>query len=335
MENRYAICHYDEIGLKGKNRKFFEERLIQNIEKVLQSDLYKVKRISGRILIILKEGCDENHISKQLLNVFGIANFSFAVSCEQNIDIIREKAVQILEAKSFQTFKIDCSRSNKEIALTSQGVNEKVGEEVLQKLTKKVRLKDPDITLFIELVEKYCFLFTEKIEGLRGLPVSVSGKAVSLISGGIDSPVASFYAMKRGIRLVFCHFHALPYVNKFSIDKVRDLVKILDKYQFDSKLYLVPFADIQKQILLHTKEKLRVVLYRRMMLRIAREIAEKEKARVLVTGENVGQVASQTLPNLSVIDKATDSLSLKPLITDSKIPIFPPFTANVLLHKIR
>jgi len=185
----------------------------------------------------------------------------------------------------------------------------------------RVDLKNPDITCFIELVEKYAFLYLEKIKGWGGLPVGVSGKAISLLSGGIDSPVASFLAMKRGLNLIFLHFHALPYTNKASIDKVKKIVETLNKFQPKLKLYLVPFAEIQKEILLKTPSPLRVIFYRRMMFRIAEKIAEKEKIKAIITGENLGQVASQTLENLKVIEKATNLLVLRPLIGEDKLEI--------------
>ncbi len=153
------------------------------------------------------------------------------------------------------------------------------------------------------------------------MPVGVSDKAVSLISGGIDSPVASFYAMKRGVELVYIHFHALPFVDKASVDKVKEIVKVLSVYQGQVKLYLVPFGEIQKHILTKTKDKLRVVLYRRFMMKIAESVAKKEKAKVLVTGENIGQVASQTLDNISAISNAVEIPILRPLGFFDKIEI--------------
>lgn len=315
----YVICHYAEIGLKGKNRKFFEEKLVENIKKTLLRGSFKyMRRISGRILVELEEKADQGKVKEGLKNVFGLANFAFAESCEQEIGAIKKKAVEILERQNFETFRISAQRSEKKFPLTSQEVNEQVGEEVIEKLGKKVALKNPEAVLFIEIVEKYAFLYLEKIAGLGGLPVGVSSKAVSLISGGIDSPVASFCAQKRGIKLIFVHFHALPYVNRASVTKVKKIVKLLNKYQFTSKLYLIPFSDIQKEILLKTQAKLRVILYRRFMFRIAAAMAKKEKAKVLVTGENVGQVASQTLENIAAIEEATGLPVLRPLICDDK-----------------
>ncbi|XOB40696.1 MAG: tRNA uracil 4-sulfurtransferase ThiI [Candidatus Nealsonbacteria bacterium] len=317
----YIICHYHEIGLKGKNRWFFEERLVKNIKRVLPKDSFDfVKRISGRIIVrVSKKGVrQEKKIKEALKNVFGIVYFAFAHSCEQKIEIIKKKAFEILKTKKFKSFRISTQRSKKEFHLTSPEVNEKVGEFIVKKLKKKVDLKKPGVNLFIEIVEKYVFLYSLKIKGRGGLPLGVSGKAVVLLSGGIDSPVAAFFAMKRGIKVIFVHFHAHPYTDKASIEKTKRIVKVLNKFQFNSKLYLIPFADIQKEILLNTLSKLRVILYRRFMLLISQEIARKERALALVTGESVGQVASQTLENIKAVAEASKIPILRPLICHDK-----------------
>jgi len=317
----YVICHYSEIGLKGKNRRFFEEKLIENIKRVLKPAHFAfVKRISGRILVKLtKEGTkNEKEIMESLKNVFGIAYFAFADSAPQKINKIQEKALELLRGKKFKTFKISTQRSKKEFPLTSQKVNEKVGAHIVKKLKAKVNLGKPNITCFIEIVEKYAFLYLKKIKGLGGLPVSVSGKAVVLLSGGIDSPVAAFLGMKRGIRVIFLHFHAYPHTDEASIEKVKKIVKLLNKYQQNSKLYLIPFAKIQEEILRKTPAKLRVILYRRFMLRIAAQICKKEKALAIFTGESVGQVASQTLENIKVIEESVRLPIFRPLIGQDK-----------------
>jgi len=328
MKYNFIICHYAEIGLKGKNRKFFEEKLIENIKKVLPRNSYKkVKRISGRILIGLGD-CPSRQVLK---NVFGIAYFSFAVACEQEIEAIKKKAVEILRNKTvtnrcdrikllqlsekqrlhFKTFKVETQRSKKDFPLNSQQISEQVGAEVLKKLKKKVDLTNPDITCFIEIVENYAFLYLEKIPGPGGLPVNVSGKAISLLSGGIDSPVAAFYGMRRGVKIIFLHFYTQT---QNSIDKTKKIVRILNKYQFSSKLYLVPFLNIQKEIFQKTNPEYGCISCRRFMFRIAEILAEKEKAEALITGENIGQVASQTLANIRATEEATNLPVLRPLI---------------------
>lgn len=313
----YIVCHYAEIGLKGKNRRFFEERLVSNIKRSLNPVYFEsVKRISGRLLIKLSaEGTAyQKQIEDALKNVFGISGFSFAISCKQEMKAIREGAYKLLSHKKPRTFRIEAKRGEKKFSFTSQQINEKVGEYVLKKLKTRVNLDNPEVTCFIEIAENYAFLYVEKILGPGGLPVGVSGKAVALLSGGIDSPVASFYALKRGINVIFAHFHAYPYVSKASIEKAKQLAQVLAKYQDGSRLYLIPFGEIQKQVLLKTPAKLRVVLYRRFMFRIAQAIAEKENAKALVTGESVGQVASQTIENIAVIEKAATIPILRPLV---------------------
>lgn len=318
----FIVCHYSEIGLKGRNRRFFEDKLVENIKRVLKPDFFEfIKRISGRILIKLTEKGAEHQreIEKSLKKVFGIAYFAFAQKTEAKIEKIQKNALQILKNEKFKTFRITAHRAGKEFPLTSQEINEKVGAYIVDKLKKKVKLENPDLECFIEVVENSAFLYLKKIKGAGGLPTSTGGQALALISGGIDSPVAAFKIMKRGVKVIFLHFHASPYTDQASIDKVKRIVKILSEYQGKSKLYLVPFADIQKEILLKTPAKLRVILYRRAMLKIAKEIAKKEKVLAFITGESIGQVASQTLENIKVINEAVkDFPILRPLIGEDK-----------------
>jgi thiamine biosynthesis protein ThiI len=338
----YIICHYHEIGLKGKNRKFFEEILVENIKRALPGASFEfVKRISGRIIVKLNEkGVKEKRkIRESLKNIFGIVHFSFALNCKQDMKVIKEKALEILEKKRFKSFKIGTQRSEKNFYLTSPQINEKVGAFIVKKLKKKVNLGNPGATVFIEIVQKYAFLYSFKIKARGGLPLGSGGRAIALLSGGIDSPVAAFLSMKRGIKVIFVHFHTHPYTDKASIEKVKDLVRVLNKFQFESKLYLVPFASIQKEILLKTPDKLRVILYRRFMLRIARDIAVKERASALITGESVGQVASQTLENMKAIEEIVELPILRPLVSDDKEEIIKKakdigtFNISILPHQ--
>ncbi len=313
----YIVCHYHEIGLKGKNRKFFEEKLVENIKKALSKDSFEfVKRISGRIIVKLTDTGlkQKDKIKKSLKNVFGMVFFVFAYSVKPEIKTINKKALEILGQEKFKTFKIQTQRSDKDFPLKSPKISETVGAFIVKNLKKKVKLENPDTTLFIEITKDYAFLYTEKISAYGGLPVSTGGRAVVLLSGGIDSPVAGFLTMKRGVKAIFVHFHAHPYTDKASIDKVKRIVRILNKFQFSSKLYLIPFADVQKQILLKVSARLRVIFYRRLMMKIAEVIAKKEKALALVTGDSIGQVASQTLENIFVISEAVNMPILRPLI---------------------
>lgn len=338
----YIICHYHEIALKGNNRGFFEQKLVENIRKFLPKGAFDfVKNISGRIIIKLNQNStkEKEKIIGILKNIFGIVSFSFADNCKQDLKIIKKTSVNLLKKEEFKTFRVSTKRSNKKFELNSQQVNEEVGAFIVQKMNKKVSLKNPDINLFIEIVQDYSFMYFKKIKGRGGLPVGVSGKGIVLISGGIDSPVAAFLAMKRGIEISLVHFHSSPYTSEESIDKVKRIIQTLTNFQFRLKLHLCPFADIQRDILLNIPAKFRVILYKRMMLRIAEEVGKKEKIEAFITGESVGQVASQTLENISVIQSVSDKLVLRPLICQDKTEIIEKakdigtFNISILPHQ--
>ncbi len=313
--SKLVIVHYNEIGLKGKNRGFFERKLADNIKRALRGTGYaRVRRISGRLLVELDEDANLEEIQVRLPKVFGIAYFSLAHETQQDIAAIQEDALSLIQGRSFNTLKVETKRSNKDFPLTSPDINAQVGGYLLEHTGGRADLTNPDLTCFIEIVEKYAYIYTDKPKGAGGLPVGVSGKVVSLLSGGIDSPVASFMMMKRGARIVYVHFYSYPYTDKASLEKVKSLVEILNAYQYHSLLYLVPFVDIQKEIVAKTPTDFRVILYRRMMVRIAEAIASHERAQALVTGESLGQVASQTLANLRVISELAELPILRPLI---------------------
>lgn len=306
----FVICHYSEIGLKGGNRDFFEKKLVSNIERRVKG---KVRRISGRLLIELDSEADLDSVEQALKNVPGIAYFAFAYECDQDIEAIKERAIEMLKGEQFETFRVTTKRSNKEFEFDSQQVSREVGAEVVGSFDKEVDLESYDLNLRIEIVEDYVFLYVDRTEGQRGLPVGVSGKAVSLLSGGIDSPVASYYAMRRGVRVVFVHFSSYPFTDQESVEKAERIVETLNKFQFESELYVVPFSDIQQEILTNCEASFRVILYRRFMFRLAERVTERENAKALVTGESVGQVASQTLENMTAANEVTDLLTLRPL----------------------
>lgn len=313
----YIICHYSEIGLKGKNRKFFENTLCENIKsglkKNFQNILVKTKILPGRILLELTNESSKKKIKHCLECIFGIAYFSFVKKSTQNIEEIQVVCLKLIKESKNKSFRITTKRSNKKFPLSSQLINEKIGAFIAKETSKKVKLKSPGINCYIEVVNQDTYIYTKKIKGLKGLPVGVSNKALVLISGGIDSPVAAYYSLKRGIQINFLHFHSLPYTSKSSINKVKRLVEVIEKFGAQNKLYLFPFADIQKQIMIKAPEKLRIILYRRIMMRIAEKLAAKENYLALVTGESVGQVASQTLENMRAIEEPTRIPVLRPL----------------------
>ncbi len=306
------VCHYGEVALKGKNRRFFEKRLVFNIKEVFPGA--KISNPRGRIVLIgEEEGMDE-----KLRKIPGIEYFFIANVVPSSLEKIKERTVSLMEKADFENFRITVKRADKSFPVSSQDLSVILGEEVRKKTGKKVDLKSPDKNCFLEITLKETYIYFEKIKGVGGLPVGTGGKAVSLLSGGIDSPVASFRMIKRGMKNVFLHFHAYPATSKQSIDKTKRIVKTLSSFQGKSTLYLVPFNEIQKEIMIGTSEKMRVLLYRRFMMRIGEEIAKKEKAKAIVTGESLGQVASQTVENLTVTEEVLSIPVFRPLIGHNK-----------------
>jgi len=324
---RCAIVHYHELALKGRNRDYFEQRLVRNIQFALQGlGITRVENLRSRIRVILPPETDGAVVSERLARVCGIANFSLARAVplnlvEPNLEELNAAIVEELRLKSFSTFRVTAKRADKRLPLTSMDVERMVGAAVHERTGKPVSLKDPDLTIYIELLSKDVYFSVDKIQGPGGMPVGVSGTVTCLISGGIDSPVAAYRMIKRGCRAVFVHFSGRPLVSRASEDKVRELVQTLSAYLHDTRLYVIPFGEIQREIVLHTPAPFRVVLYRRMMLRIAEALARKEQCWGLVTGDSLGQVASQTPENLSVVEEAAGLPILRPLIGMDKLEI--------------
>jgi|Deesub1362A_J573_1020465.scaffolds.fasta_scaffold11294_1 thiamine biosynthesis protein ThiI len=299
------IVHYGEIGLKGKNRDFFERKLVTNIRRITG---LKAKRKFGRLEVEYANGAEE-----KLRRIPGIRYFGVGFKTELDVESIKEAALRALPP-SFKTFKVSASRSNKNFPLNSMELNREIGGLIVERTGKRVNLSNPDVTLWIEVCEKDAYVYSERVEGVGGLPVGTAGKVVSLVSGGIDSPVASFMVMKRGCEIVMAHFfnrtlHS-PQVRK----KIHELAEVLSGYQGEMRLYMVPFEEIQREIIRTVPARLRMLVYRRSMMRMANRIAERENARAIVTGDNLSQVASQTLENLNVIFSVSKLAVLSPLI---------------------
>ncbi|MDD5221194.1 MAG: tRNA uracil 4-sulfurtransferase ThiI [Candidatus Paceibacterota bacterium] len=340
MKNTHILCHYSEIALKGRNRSFFEKKLIENIKKSLDKDSFStVKLFGGIISFELTPAAKEKKIKESLSKVFGISGFSFAVKTNQDIKDIKKISLEAIKEKKGKTFKIHCSRSDKSFSLTSNKVNNIVGKYICDNTDKIVKLKKPSITCFIEIVKKEAYIYVKKEKGLGGLPVSCAGKVISLISGGIDSPVSSYLIMKRGASCIFVSFHSYPYTDEQSLKKIHNLVRMLTPYQNKSTLYMVPFANIQQEIATNTPSSLRIILYRRMMVRIAQEIAKQEHAQAIISGDSLSQVASQTLENISAIEQAADIPIFRPLIGMNKDEIISiaqrikTFDISILPHQ--
>jgi len=317
---RIVLIHYNEIALKGRNRPFFERALLGNIKRALADCAFKEARIIfGRIVIWFEADVDEKAITEKLNKVFGIANFSFGWELSSEFSKISDEVPDILKEQEFKTFRVTARRAGVEFPMSAQEINEKLGALIVEKLDKKVDLENYDLNCYLEIVGNLVFFYLKKEKGLGGLPVGVSGKVLALLSSGFDSPVASWQMMRRGCQADFVHFHSYPSTSKESQENVREIIKVLNRYQFSSKLYLAPFLDIQKEISVKSEDaSQRVVLYRRFMMRIAEQIARKENYGALVTGDSLGQVASQTLENIGVISQATIIPIFRPLIGTNK-----------------
>ncbi|MDH4152435.1 MAG: tRNA 4-thiouridine(8) synthase ThiI [Nitrospira sp.] len=315
-----AIAHYHELALKGHNRDYFEQSLITNIRTALKDlGIRQVQNLHSRIRIELPPEVDLDVIRDRLIRVCGIANFSLGRVIplqlgDPDLEALSAAAVAELNAKSFHTFRVTAKRADKRLALTSMDIEKSVGAAICERTGKQVSLKHPDLTVYIELLTKDAFCSAEKVEGPGGMPTGVSGKVACLTSGGIDSPVAAYRLIKRGCLATFVHFSGRPLVSRASEEKVRDLVRTLTQYQYHSRLYVIPFGEIQREIVLTAPAPFRVVLYRRMMVRITEELARREQCWALVTGDSLGQVASQTPQNLCAIEEAAELPILRPLI---------------------
>jgi thiamine biosynthesis protein ThiI len=316
---KVVVIHYHEIGLKKGNRDFFEKRLQDNIHRALRdvADV-PIRRLPGRLIAPLPDGVALSDVRERLRKVFGIAFFAFGAETPPDLDTLQRTAWEAVRDLSYETFCVRVKRAEKRYPMKSNEIERAVGAFLVEKTQKKVNLTAPDVTCFIEIMSDRALVYAEKIPGPGGLPIGTSGRVVSLMSGGIDSPVAAYKLMRRGARVIFAHFHGAPFTDSSSQHTVRDLVKVLTPYQYRSRLYLIPFGSIQGVIVANTLSPLRVVLYRRMMMRIAEEIARREQAEALVTGESLGQVASQTLTNLAIIDAAANLPVFRPLIGDDK-----------------
>jgi thiamine biosynthesis protein ThiI len=317
---RCVIVHYHELALKGHNRDYFEQCLIKNIRTALNGvGVRQVENLHSRIRIRLPHEASIEVVRDRLIRVCGIANFlpGRVVPLQlanPNLHELTAAVLEEIESQSFATFRITARRADKRLALTSMDIEKSLGAAVCDRTGKKVSLKNPDLTIYIELLSKEAFCSAEKIEGPGGMPVGVSGRIACLISGGIDSPVAAYRIVKRGCLASFIHFSGRPLVSRASEEKVHELVRHLTTFQYDSRLYVIPFGEIQREIILNTPAPLRIVLYRRMMIRIAQELARKDRCWALVTGDSLGQVASQTPQNLCAIEEAAELPILRPLI---------------------
>ncbi|HYR62443.1 MAG TPA: tRNA uracil 4-sulfurtransferase ThiI [Actinomycetota bacterium] len=318
-----VVAHYHEVGLKGRNRSFFERRLVENIRLALRDTGYaKVRSIPGRILIELTESADLDRITAALGRTFGLSSYSPAVSAPADMDALVATALDLAREEPFESFRVRARRGHSSFPEGSQRVNEVVGQAIKDATGARVDLSHGEWTCHIELVQNRAFLYATRIPGPGGLPAGSSGRVVSLLSGGIDSPVATWELAKRGASVTAVHFHGQPYSDPSSARQAARLAQHLAPWLGEVDLWLVPFGDVQAEIVTSAPAELRTILYRRFMMRIAESIALSVGAEALVTGESLGQVASQTLPNMRAIDVVVDTMPvLRPLVGRDKIEI--------------
>jgi len=309
------IVHYQEIALKGKNRPWFLGRLVRNLRRaVADLDVQAVRPLMGRIEVVLGARATREEVGERIQRTFGIANFSYAARTTLDLDVLSAAILRDLEGRTCRSFRVSVRRADKRFPLTSPQVEREVGGRIKVARGWHVDLENAELVIHVELLTNEAFYFFGKERGSGGLPTGTAGRVACLLSGGIDSPVAAYRMMKRGCSVTFVHFHSYPILSRASQEKARELVTLLTRWQQRSRLYLVAFGDIQQQVVLAVPAPMRVVIYRRLMMRIAERIARARGAQALVTGEAVGQVASQTLENLAVIGSVATLPVFRPVI---------------------
>ena len=319
-----VLIRYGELTLKGRNRSEFERILFNNIRRQLSDFKIIFNKDRNRIYLEIENENDFDDIAVILKKVPGIHNFSIAEVCDVDIEAIKDTALRVFD-RSNPVFKVETKRGFKRFPMLSNDVSRAVGGHILINndglAGMRVDVRNPDQLLVVEIQEKRAYVFHKTIKGMGGLPIGSSGRGLVLLSGGIDSPVAAVLAMKRGLKINCIHFSSPPYTNDQALQKVVDLLSVLHEYDRDIKLFNVNFTDLQLAIHQNCVDKYEVTILRRMMLKQAEMVARRIKAPVLVTGESLGQVASQTIEGMNVSDVATKMLILRPLITMDKLEI--------------
>ena len=326
-EQNIFIVRCGEVALKGMNKPYFERMLVERIRaNVKQFNGVDVRRHEGLIYVRADKTVDTDKLVRQIAKVFGVASISPAVEAESNLDAIGEEAVKymmnLIETKGIKTFKVEAKRADKNFPVKSPDIGRIIGAKVLIGCkVLKVDVHNPDVRLFVDVRHDKSYIYQEKISGFGGLPLGTNGKGMVLLSGGIDSPVAAWMMAKRGMVIEAVHFHSYPYTSQRAQEKVEELARIVASYCGNFKMHVINLLPIQEQIVQNCPEEETTILVRRFMMRIAEKIAEKNKAMMLITGENLGQVASQTAEALVVTDACVKMPVMRPLIAMDKVDI--------------
>lgn len=326
-EQNIFIVRCGEVALKGMNKPYFERMLVDRIRRnVKDFEGVDVRRHEGLIFVRADKKHDKEQLIRQISKVFGVASISPAVEAPSNLDAIGEEAVkymmELIETKGVKTFKVEAKRADKNFPVKSPEIGRIIGAKVLIGCkVLKVDVHNPDVHLFVDVRHDKSYIYQQKIAGFGGLPLGTNGKGMVLLSGGIDSPVAAWMMAKRGMVIEAVHFHSYPYTSQRAQEKVEDLARIVASYCGNFKMHVVNLLPIQEQIVQNCPEEETTILVRRFMMRIAEKLAQKNRAMMLITGENLGQVASQTAEALVVTDACVKMPVMRPLIAMDKIDI--------------
>ena len=315
----HAIVKTHELALKGKNRPWFMRKLTDNLRIATRGS--GVERIwKGQLMVGLTLSDEEcwPEVKSRLKEVFGVAKFYKAYELPQDLDGLKARIPEFLEGRTFSSFRITTNRADKRFPMNSEEVNRDLGAFVKDLTGAQVDLKYPELSIYVDIQTSGFLVYFDEVKAHGGLPVGVSGKVAVMLSGGIDSPVAAWQMMKRGCQAMFVHFHSYPLVDRTSMEKAVDLVEHLNRHQYESNLFMAPLGEIQKKIILTCPPSYRVVLYRRFMVRITEVLARRNRAKAIITGESCGQVASQTLENIAVVNQSAGMPILRPLIGHNK-----------------
>ena len=317
-----VVVHYHEISLKRGNRPLFLRHLARNLERATSGlGPLTLRQRPGRIVLDLDGHPQPDAVAERARRVCGVASVVLGYRTSSTLPAMQSLIGRLVEGRTFGSFRISARRAFKTYPMSSVELNRALGAFVLERVKTRVDLEHAEVDIVVEVLPDETFVSLDRRPGPGGLPVGASGTVAALISGGIDSPVAAWRMMKRGCRVVFVHFHSVPYLPDTSQVKVRALVERLTEWQYASRLHLVPFGEIQREVVLSVPPPARVVVYRRLMIRIAEAIARQAGALALATGESLGQVASQTLENISAIDAVATMPVLRPLIGTDKLEI--------------
>ena len=316
------LIHYSEIGLKKNNRHYFEKIFIKNISHHIRDLKHtRICLLSARIFVENINSEDWDTFKIRLKNVMGLSSAILMLESQTEYKSIQNATDIILDKEKFNSFRVTTRRHAKSFKKTSIDVNVELGAYIQKKTKAKVQLSGSDLNLIIEILKDKSYIGFKKITGYGGLPTGSQEKAISLLSSGIDSPVSSFEIIKRGVNLSFLHFHSYPATSKQSIENVKELVHTLTNYQLESDLYCISLLDIQEKIMKEIPEKFWVIFFRRAMLKITNLFAKKINSVAIITGDNIGQVASQTLSNIRAISEASELPIIRPLAGLNKVDI--------------